>query len=71
MLQACVDVICADDSLLAMMCAHVTELYSSADASIEDSSLIKLRAFIPVRKEKRGEFIYCGLQVSTELDESG
>ena len=47
------------------------DLYCSADPSIEDSLLVKLRAFFAVGKEKRGDFIHCGLQVSTKLDENG
>ena len=50
-----------DDSLLSMLCAHVEHLYCSADPSIEDSLLVKLQAMFPVGKEKRGDFIYCGL----------
>ena len=50
-----------DESLLAMLCAHVEDLYFSADQSIEDSLLVKLRALFPVRKEIRGDFICCGL----------
>ena len=52
-----------DDSLLAMLCAHVDDLYCSADLSIDDSLLIKLRALIRVGKKKRGDFVYCGLQL--------
>ena len=55
-----------DESLLAMLCAHLDDLYCSADLLIEDSLLVKLRALFPVGKEKRGDFIYCRLQVSTE-----
>ena len=60
-----------DDSLLAMLCAHVDDLYCFTDPSFEDSLLVKLRALFPVGKEKKGDFIYCGLQVSTELDGNG
>ena len=60
-----------EDSLLAMLCAHVDDLYCSADPSFEDSLLVKLGALFPVVKEKRGDFIYCGLPVSTEPDENG
>ena len=60
-----------DDSLLAMLCAHVDDLYSPADQSIEDSLLVKMRALFTVLKEKRGDFIYCGLLISTHLDDSG
>ena len=59
-----------DSSLLAMLCAHVDDLYCSADPSFEESLLVKLRALFPVGKENRGDFIYCGLQVSTELDDN-
>ena len=54
-----------------MWCAHVDDLYCSAHPSFEDSLLVKLRALFPVGKEKRGDFIYCGLEVSTELDDNG
>ena len=60
-----------DSSLPAMLCAHVDDLYCSAHPSFEESLLVKLRALFPVGKEKRGNFIYCGLQVSTELDDNG
>ena len=60
-----------DSSLLAMLCAHLDHLYCSADPSFEKSLLVKRRALFPVGKEKRGDFIYCGLQVSTELDDNG
>ena len=60
-----------DSSLLAMLCAHVDDLYCAADPSFEDSLLRKLRALFPVGKEKRGDFVYCGLHVSTELDSNG
>ena len=54
-----------------MLCAHVDDLYCSADPSFEEPLLVKLRALFPVGKEKRRDFIYCGLQVSTELDDNG
>ena len=60
-----------DSSLLAMLCAHVDDLYCSADPSFEESLLVKLQVLFPVGKEKRKDFIYCGLQVSTELDDNG
>ena len=60
-----------DSSLLALLCAHVDDQYSSADLSFEESLLVKLRALFPVGKEKTGDFIYCGLQVSTELHDNG
>ena len=60
-----------NDSVLATLCAHVDDLYCFADPSIEDSLLVKPRALFPVAKDKRGGFVYCGLQVSTELDENG
>ena len=60
-----------NDSLLVMLCAHVDDLYCSADPSFEDSMLVKLRALFPVGKDKEGDFIYCGLQVSTEPDGNG
>ena len=49
-----------DDSLLAMLCAHVDDLYYCADPSVEDSLLVKLRALFPVGQKKRGDFIYRG-----------
>ena len=55
-----------DSSLLAMLCAHVDDLYCSADPSFEELLLVKLRALFPVATEKRRDFIYCGLQVSTD-----
>ena len=54
-----------------MLCAHVDDLHCSADPSLEDSLLFKLLALLPVAKEKRGDFIYCGLHISTQLDENG
>ena len=54
-----------------MLCAHVNDLYCSADPSIEDLLLVKLLALFPVGKERRRDFTYCGLQVSTELDKNG
>ena len=60
-----------DVSLLAMLSTHVDDLYCFADPSIQDSLLVKLRAVFHVRTEKKGAFIYCGLQVSTQLNERG
>ena len=59
-----------DHSLLAMSCAHLDDLYCSADLSIEAWLLVKLQALFPVGKEKKRDFVYCGLQVSTELDDN-
>ena len=46
-------------------------LYCSADPWIKDLLLVNLRALFSVGKEKRGDFIYCGLQVSAEVGENG
>ena len=60
-----------DSSLVAMLCAHVDDLYCSADPSSEESLLVKVWALFPVSGEILSFYVHCGLQVSTELDDNG
>ena len=56
----------ADGVLMGIITVHVDDFYWGGTEEFDKKIMSRIRKIFPVGKERRGDFIYCGLMHRTE-----